>query len=147
VVAEDGRTVVLGGLISNSVQETITKVPLLGDIPLLGWLFKSRNYTQRKTNLLVFITPHILNDGDDLEKMTQRSRQAMDQFRNSEVDFDLPVEDLSAAVIVPEPATEPAVTEPAVTEPAVTEPAVTEPAATEPAATEPAPATTTPAAE
>jgi len=100
VVADDGRTVVLGGLISTSVQEKITKVPLLGDIPLLGWLFKSRSFQERKTNLLVFITPHILRSDADLERVTQRSRQAMDQFRSREVDFTLPVEDLEREVIV-----------------------------------------------
>ena len=42
VIAENGRTIALGGLISTNYQDTITKVPLLGDIPILGWLFKSR---------------------------------------------------------------------------------------------------------
>jgi general secretion pathway protein D len=82
VVAENGRTIVLGGLIGDNVQETITKTPLLGDIPGLGWLFKRKNITSRKTNLLLFITPHIIRTGEDLAKVTRRSRDAMDRFQS-----------------------------------------------------------------
>ncbi|PLX99200.1 MAG: type II secretion system protein GspD, partial [Desulfuromonas sp.] len=55
VLAENGRTVVLGGLIGTNVEERVSKVPLLGDIPLLGWLFKRKRVEESKTNLLVFI--------------------------------------------------------------------------------------------
>ncbi len=81
VVAENGRTIVLGGLIGNNVQETITKTPLLGDIPVLGWLFKRKSMTSRKTNLLLFITPHIIRTSEDLAGVTRRSRDAMDRFQ------------------------------------------------------------------
>ncbi|MDT8423923.1 MAG: type II secretion system secretin GspD, partial [Desulfuromonadales bacterium] len=53
VIAQNGQTVVLGGLIKNNVVEGEIKVPLLGDIPLLGWLFKRKTTTESKTNLLV----------------------------------------------------------------------------------------------
>jgi general secretion pathway protein D len=82
VLAENGRTIVLGGLIGNNVQETIAKTPLLGDIPGLGWLFKRRLTTSRKTNLLLFITPHIIRTGEDLAAVTRRSRDDMDRFRD-----------------------------------------------------------------
>jgi general secretion pathway protein D len=82
VVAENGRTIVLGGLIGNNVQETITKTPLLGDIPVLGWLFKRKSLVSRKTNLLLFITPHIIRSSEDLARVTRRSRDAMDSFRD-----------------------------------------------------------------
>jgi general secretion pathway protein D len=57
--------------------ETITKVPLLGDIPILGWLFKSRSASKEKTNMLIFLTPKILRspaDADTLlgQKIDQR---------------------------------------------------------------------------
>jgi len=85
VLAENGRTVVLGGLIGTNVEERISKVPLLGDIPLLGWLFK-RKYTEAsKTNLLVFITPHIVHDSGDLERLTRRSRNMMSRFSEEEM--------------------------------------------------------------
>ena len=85
VVAENGRTIVLGGLIGNNVQKSVTKVPLLGDIPILGWLFKRTGTTTKKTNLLVFITPHVIHNADDLANVTRRSRDAMDEFRDKGV--------------------------------------------------------------
>lgn len=81
VLAENGRTVVLGGLISNNQQETISKVPFLGDIPGLGWLFKTKRTQTRKTNLLVFITPRIIRDASDLASVTRRSREDMESFK------------------------------------------------------------------
>ncbi|WP_429885916.1 type II secretion system secretin GspD [Geoalkalibacter halelectricus] len=85
ILAENGRTVVLGGLIDSNVQETITKVPLLGDIPVLGWLFKRRGTTETKTNLLIFITPHIVQDAGDLAAVTNKAKSDMDRFQSGEL--------------------------------------------------------------
>jgi general secretion pathway protein D len=63
VVVEDGGVVVLGGLIDNSLTEGEQRVPGIGGIPVLGNLFKSRNTTSTKRNLMVFIQPRILRDG------------------------------------------------------------------------------------
>ncbi len=71
----------LGGLISNNQQESVSKVPLLGDIPVLGWLFKHTSTTNRKTNLLVFITPRVVRSPGDLATVTNRSRADMEQFK------------------------------------------------------------------
>ena len=60
VVVRDGETVVIGGLLSDVLDESVTKVPWLGDVPFLGWAFKSTNEQIRKTNLLVFLTPRIV---------------------------------------------------------------------------------------
>lgn len=81
VLAQDGQTVVLGGLISTAKNDTITKVPLLGDIPLLGWLFKTTKQEEIKTNLLVFITPTIIRDIDELSAITLSNRQEMDALQ------------------------------------------------------------------
>lgn len=81
VLAENGRTIVLGGLIDSNVQERITKVPLLGDIPLLGWLFKRKSTTETKTNLLVFITPHIVQSANELAALTSKAKSDMDRFQ------------------------------------------------------------------
>ncbi len=62
VLVEDGQIIVLGGLIEDRVTETEQKVPLLGDIPLLGYLFRSKSTSQDKVNLMVFIHPTILRD-------------------------------------------------------------------------------------
>ena len=81
VLAENGRTVVLGGLISSNLQQSVTKLPMLGDIPVLGWLFKRKSTSEKKTNLLIFITPHIIKNGEDLAAVTTRSRGMMDRFK------------------------------------------------------------------
>ncbi len=60
VMIKDNQTLVIGGLIKDRDIDTITKVPLLGDIPVLGWLFKHKNKTKEKVNLLIFITPKIM---------------------------------------------------------------------------------------
>ncbi|PID55075.1 MAG: type II secretion system protein GspD [Gammaproteobacteria bacterium] len=70
VLATDGATVVLGGLISDNVQEREQKVPILGDIPLLGRLFRTDSVGSTKTNLLVFIRPVIIRDETQLEGAT-----------------------------------------------------------------------------
>jgi type IV pilus assembly protein PilQ len=62
VVVENGGTVVIGGVFITDSQDTIEKVPLLGDIPYLGWLFKYKNDTGKRRELLVFITPRVISD-------------------------------------------------------------------------------------
>jgi general secretion pathway protein D len=57
----DGQTVVLGGLIAESVTKTKDKVPLLGDLPIAGRLFRSESSSTRKKNLLIFVTPTIID--------------------------------------------------------------------------------------
>lgn len=81
VLAENGKTVVLGGLIGTSSQISETKVPFLGDIPILGWLFKTRSTINKKTNLLVFITPRIIRNNDDMSAVTRYSHDSMQRFR------------------------------------------------------------------
>ncbi|MNJ98560.1 putative type II secretion system protein D precursor [compost metagenome] len=61
----NGDTAILGGLIKEQDVETIIKVPLLGDLPLLGWLFKSRSITKDKVNMVVFLTPKIVRNTTD----------------------------------------------------------------------------------
>ncbi|WP_372768961.1 type II secretion system secretin GspD [Pseudoalteromonas sp.] len=70
VLADDGSMVILGGLIDENVQESVQKVPLLGDIPVLGHLFKSTSSTKQKRNLLVFIRPTILRDSVSMNKLS-----------------------------------------------------------------------------
>ena len=72
VMVEDGQMIVLGGLIDERTQETESKVPLLGDIPYLGRLFKSTSSQKTKSNLMIFIKPTILRDGLTADGITQR---------------------------------------------------------------------------
>lgn len=78
VVAQNGQTIVIGGLIQDKETRTKSKVPVLGDIPILGNLFKQTTMENSKVNLMVFITPTILRDPKD---MTRVSVQKNDQRR------------------------------------------------------------------
>jgi len=71
VVVKDNQTVVIGGLMQENDEEQITKMPFLGDIPLLGYLFKTKNTTKNKTNLIVFLNPHIIKEADRLAEITK----------------------------------------------------------------------------
>jgi type II secretory pathway component GspD/PulD (secretin) len=75
VVVKDGRTVVIGGLMQEREVENVTKVPLLGDIPILEWLFKFKRTSKDKTNLLVFLSPHIVKETPQLAKITREKRE------------------------------------------------------------------------
>ena len=66
-VVNDGETVVLGGIYETESRDTVNKVPVLGDIPGLGYLFRSRSTLNNKAELLIFVTPRILRDGARLE--------------------------------------------------------------------------------
>lgn len=72
VLADDGEMIVLGGLIDDQAGEAVSKVPLLGDIPLIGHLFKSTADKKEKRNLMVFIRPTILRNGMAAEKVSRR---------------------------------------------------------------------------
>ncbi|MEI8601807.1 type II secretion system secretin GspD [Shewanella sp. PP-Sp27a-2] len=72
VMADSGQIVVLGGLINEEVQESIQKVPFLGDIPIIGHLFKSSSSKKTKKNLMIFIKPTIIRDGITMEGIAGR---------------------------------------------------------------------------
>ena len=87
VMVDDGKMLVLGGLIRDDLVENDQKVPLLGDIPLLGALFRSKTVKKVKTNLMVFLKPQILRDERDGTKLTNskynyiRELQKLDEER------------------------------------------------------------------
>ena len=87
VVVNDGETVAIGGLIDESYTETERGVPFLRDIPYLGWLFKTKTESLRKTNLLIFLTPHIIRNADDLERETIRKRLELEERVGNEHAF------------------------------------------------------------
>jgi len=74
VVVKDTDTVIIGGLISNREEENIDKIPILGDIPLLGYLFKTKSTTRQKTNLMILLTPRIVRDAADLAAVTEQQK-------------------------------------------------------------------------
>jgi len=75
VVTPDGQTVVIGGLMQNQKTQSESKIPILGDIPLLGNLFKHKLKLDVKTELLIFLTPHIVAEPAQLAGMSARQRQ------------------------------------------------------------------------
>jgi general secretion pathway protein D len=78
VSMNSGSTVVIGGLIRDDKVTVEKKIPLLGDIPLLGGLFKYKKDRVQKTNLLIFITPHVLTTQEDLQRITEEQRKEME---------------------------------------------------------------------
>jgi general secretion pathway protein D len=93
VVVEDGGIIVLGGLIEDSYVETKSKIPLLGDIPLLGALFRSETREKKRTNLMVFLRPVVLRDSDSSAKF---SVDRYDQMRGRQQDAQPP-----SSIVVP----------------------------------------------
>ena len=80
VLVKDNQTVVIGGLMGQTETEVETKVPLLGDIPLIGALFRGRRDSSRKTNMLIVLTPHIIDDPVDLEEVYRVKVAQRDEF-------------------------------------------------------------------
>lgn len=80
VVVQDQQTVVIGGLMSDEYTTSRTKVPVLGDLPLLGALFRTSDVQKRKKNLLLVLTPHVIRDQDDLRKIFERKMQERQEF-------------------------------------------------------------------
>jgi general secretion pathway protein D len=77
VVVKDNETIVISGLMGDSTEADTYKVPLLGDIPVLGWLFKTHSTSREKTNLYVFLTPHIVRTQKDAADLYQEKRETM----------------------------------------------------------------------
>ena len=69
VIVKDSQTVVIGGLIDDSSTRNDTKVPALGDIPVLGWLFRKRTETNEKTNLYIFLTPRVIKSPAEAQEI------------------------------------------------------------------------------
>jgi len=80
VIVSHAQTVVIGGLISDDVTLSERKIPFLGDLPLVGWLFKTTTQRSEKKNLLIFLTPYIVYDGDDLNEVKAEKAEAASTF-------------------------------------------------------------------
>jgi general secretion pathway protein D len=80
VVVRDQQSIVIGGLISDRVTYSESKIPLLGDVPILGYLFKYSQKSKSKTNLLVLLTPYVIKDQMDIEEIVQRKVRERSEF-------------------------------------------------------------------
>lgn len=83
VLVDDGQIIVLGGLIGDDVSETNEKVPVLGDLPVVGNLFKYRSRTRNKTNLMVFLRPIVIRDNNQSQEL---STNRYDYIRKLQID-------------------------------------------------------------
>ncbi|HON44729.1 MAG TPA: type II and III secretion system protein, partial [Planctomycetota bacterium] len=68
MILESGQTAVLGGLLKVSQQETVRKIPFLGDIPFFGYLFKSKNVSKEKEDMFIFVTPRLVQSAEDADE-------------------------------------------------------------------------------
>jgi general secretion pathway protein D len=90
VVVEDGRTVVIGGMMEDNETETVTQIPILGDIPILGMAFRRKIKEKSKTELLIFLTPQVVETGKELRDVSiaekNKTELAPTAFTNKQID-------------------------------------------------------------
>jgi len=81
VIIKDGNTVVIGGLIDETLSAVKTRVPCLSSIPLAGWLFGSTSRSENRTNLYIFLTPHIIEKPEEAAEVYQEKREQIDSIK------------------------------------------------------------------
>ena len=89
VSVQDGQTIVIGGLISTEDNQRVTKIPWLGDIPYIGAVFKRTKKTRVRSELLIILTPHVINDPGEAEKFSREnidSSNIFEQFQDTETE-------------------------------------------------------------
>ena len=84
IIVNDKQTVVVGGLIRDNIVRGVRKVPFLGDIPILGWLFKIKTSRTEKTNLLIFLTPYIVREAAEMDRIRDEKTRQIREFLERE---------------------------------------------------------------
>ncbi|MGD9302342.1 MAG: type II secretion system protein GspD, partial [Desulfobacterales bacterium] len=82
VIVRDNQTIVIGGLIDDTTTINESKVPVLGDVPILGWLFRDRSETKQKTNLYVFLTPRVIKNPIEAASVMQEKQGQIESVRD-----------------------------------------------------------------
>ena len=80
VIAENGQTIVIGGLIKDYDEKDVTKVPLLGDIPIIGYLFRQSTVKKEKINLMIFLTPHVIHEPLEHDAISVKKNSERQKF-------------------------------------------------------------------
>lgn len=80
VIVKDAQTIVIGGLMEDRRSNSNSRFPFIGDIPVLGWLFKSAQTTKSKSNLIILITPHIVRSDEEIARMRAKFKSQYDSF-------------------------------------------------------------------
>jgi general secretion pathway protein D len=118
VIVKDQQTVVIGGLIDDVTTEGENKVPVLGDIPVLGWMFRKRSEETVKTNLYVFLTPRVIQNPGEALGIFEQKKDHIDSIKEGEIKYyEKHSETSDESITVSEPIQEPAAVEPRVIEP------------------------------
>jgi general secretion pathway protein D len=87
VIVKDNQTVVIGGLIDDSTTANENQVPALGDVPLLGWLFRNKSKNNVKTNLYIFITPRVIKNPEEANQIFTGKRDHIDTIKEGTIKF------------------------------------------------------------
>jgi general secretion pathway protein D len=90
VIVKDSQTIIIGGLMEDERTSNQSRVPFLGDIPVLGWLFKGASQNTLKSNLIILITPHIVKSDADVERVKERIREGYDGIIEEDVGREMP---------------------------------------------------------
>jgi len=84
VIVQDNNTLVLGGIIGDDITDTVNKIPLLGDIPVLGWFFKTQSQTVKRVNLYIFLTPRIIRNPTEMHTVTIEKQEDTGKWGETE---------------------------------------------------------------
>jgi general secretion pathway protein D len=118
VIIKDQQTVVIGGLIDDTTTGSENKVPVLGDMPLLGWLFRKQSDESTKTNLYVFLTPRVIKNPGEASGIYQKKREQLDTIKKGDIKYyDNRSEKPKESITISEPIQESEDTHPRVIEP------------------------------
>ncbi|MFN0185175.1 MAG: secretin N-terminal domain-containing protein, partial [Aquabacterium sp.] len=101
IVVDDGQVIVLGGLIEDRFEETRSKVPLLGDLPWIGQLFRSESRERRRSNLLVFLRPVVMRNADDANRLSMDRYELIRARQQDAQPAPHPVLPIDAAPVLP----------------------------------------------
>lgn len=85
VIVKDSQTVVIGGLIDEATTTNESKVPVLGDVPILGWLFRNRSESNQKTNLYIFLTPRVIKSPAEAAEIFQDKKDQIDTIKEGKI--------------------------------------------------------------
>ena len=119
VIVKDNQTVVIGGLIDDTTTVNANKVPVLGDIPLLGWLFRNKSDNNTKTNLYIFITPRVIKNPKEADRIFRGKKEEIDTIKEGTIKFNEkhPADSKNEEEKIPEPIPQPKTQERRIVEP------------------------------
>jgi general secretion pathway protein D len=85
VIVKDKNTVVIGGLIDEAFSKTEYRIPCLGDIPVAGWIFRNMAKENEKTNLFIFLTPHVVNTPSEAEQILNKKKEQFPRIEEGKI--------------------------------------------------------------